>query len=133
MRPGVCSGAMSQRALIEDFIALSEAAAQALARLVPAHAARYGGEEALSLLARAISLLIPVYARAREGAVPRRVRDADLLVGRFEDGGAKLILSAGTACSPLVREADLPGAIERIVQDYIGMNRGAGRRPGTAI
>jgi hypothetical protein len=106
----------------EGFIALSEAAAQALARLVPAHVARFGGEEALSLLARAISVLIPVYARASEGAMAR-LRDVDLLAGRFEDGGAKLILCAGTHCSPLVRQADVAGAIERIALDYIGMSR----------
>jgi hypothetical protein len=109
--------------LADDFIALSDAAAQALARLVPAHVARQGREEALSLLARAISVLIPVYTCVRDGAMARRVRDADVLAGRFEKGGAKLILCAGTECSPLVRQADVAGAIEKILQDYIGISR----------
>jgi hypothetical protein len=123
---------MPQQVSAEDFIALADAARQALAGLVPAHVARYGGGEALGLLARAISVLIPVYARVTEGAMPRRLRDADLLAGRFEDGGAKLILSAGTECFPLVRQADVADAIERIMQDYIGMNGATGRKTASA-
>jgi hypothetical protein len=114
---------MSQLVLDEDFMALSDAAAQALARLVPAHVARQGGEDALNLLATAISTLIPVYTRMSEGALARRLKETDLLSGRFEKGGARLVLCAGTECSPLVRHAEVAAAIDRIVQDYVGISK----------
>lgn len=108
--------ALANASGLQDLVAIYEAAAHILARLVPAHvAASAGAVVSLDLVAIAISSLVPVYKRDSASGELRRASAAEL---------AKVKLTRG-ASALLITRSDAESAAEKLVAEYVGTKPGA--------
>ena len=106
-----------------EYIALSAAAAQALARLVPERVAEDSRSvESRKLIAVAISALIPVYRRASPSGAHKCVTEAELSAGQFRDGAMSFVSGSGGEIELLVRQSEMETAIGKLVDEYVGVD-----------
>lgn len=96
--------------MAHDLVSLYEAAAHALARLLPVRVAESAGAIAsLDLVAAAICALVPTYKRDSTSGEVRRASEAEL----------EAKLKRGQ-CPLLVTRADAETAAEKLVAKYVG-------------
>jgi hypothetical protein len=101
---------------VQDLVTLYEAAAHALARLLPARVATSAGAiGSLDLVAAAIFALVPVHKRDPASGELRRARPADLAEIRRARGASVF----------WVTRADAETAAEKLVAEYVGTRPGA--------
>lgn len=119
---GVAANAMSDPAVMGEFIPLARAAIMAHERLYPGHAVK--DAKALDLLAVALSALMALYQRDARTDEVRELDRTLVVAGRFTRGATRLEFPDRAPLGRLmVSRQDLGAALERLASDSLAAPR----------